>query len=182
MEMGTTSRTRELAGAGALVAGAAVMCGTTLGGLAGYQNLLVLGAIAVVAWLIDGTGRRYMGVGLTAAAVGLGLTLGNGLGVQSVEHGLVYPLIGIALLAISRLNPREVQGAGALLVIIGSIVWGFAAGLSYNLGWGLAVILAIWGIARIATILRGTLAAGSEQQQPAGGAHQERSEVAGTRS
>lgn len=156
MATDTTSRTRELAGAGALVAGAAVMCGTTIGGLAGYQNLLLLGAIAVAAWLIDGSGRRYMGVGLAATAVGLGLTLGNAFGLQSVEHGIVYPLLGLALLGISRLNPREVQGAGALLVIIGTVVWGFAAGLSYDLGWGLAVILAVWGIARIATIVRGT--------------------------
>lgn len=179
MEVATTSRTRQLAGAGVLVAGAAVMCGTTLGGLPGYQNLLVLGAIAVAAWLVDGSGRRYMGVGLTAGAVGLGLTLGNGLGMQAVEHGVVYPLIGVALLAISRLNPREVQGAGALLVIIGTVVWGFMAGLSYNLGWGLAVILLVWGVVRLANLLRSGDGSG---QQPGEGRHGERPEVAGTKS
>lgn len=154
-------RSRLLAGAGMLIAGSGIMCGTTLAGLALYQNVLVLGLIVVAAWLLDGTNQRYMGAGLAATAVGLGLVLGGDFGVPAAEHGVVYPLLGLALLLIARVSPREAQGAGGFLVIVGATVWTFQAGADYNAGYSLAVILAVWGIIRLAQVLRGGSAAGT---------------------
>lgn len=104
------------------------------------------------AWLIDGTSLRYVGPGLGTLAVGLGLVLGDdvfGLQGSTGDHSIVYPLLGVALIAISRISPREAQGIGGFLFIVGTVVWAFLAGASYNGGWTSAAILAAWGIWRI---------------------------------
>lgn len=41
--IGETTRSRQLAAAGWMIVGSGIMCGTTLGGLPLYQNVLVLG-------------------------------------------------------------------------------------------------------------------------------------------
>lgn len=154
ISIGRTSRTRQLAAAGALLVGSVLMCGTTLGGLKLYQNVLVLGVIVVAAWLLDGTSQRYMGAGLGALATGLGLTVGTDLGLPAVEHGIVWPLVGLALLLIWKINPDAMVGAAGFLIIVGAVVWSFQAGVEYDGGWTLAGILAVWGIVQIVRILR----------------------------
>lgn len=160
--IGQPSRARARAAAGVLIGGAILLCGTTLAGFPMYRNLLVLGAIVTLAWLVDGTSRRYLGAGVSSLAVGLGLTLGADAGAHAAEHGIVYPLLGVGLLLVWRFNKSEVLGAAGFLIIVGATVWSFQLGLSYNGGYWLAVILAVWGAVRLASDRRTAPAAPAE--------------------
>lgn len=141
----TPSPQRERAGAWVLIAGAVLVAALTLAGVPPYGNLLALGAVAVVAWLVDGTGRRYVGPGLVALAAGLGITIGKELGVDPYEHTLVYGGFGLALLLISYVNPMAARASGAFLVYTALTVAVTAWVVSIPLGWELAAILAVWG-------------------------------------
>jgi len=137
--------TREYAAAGLLLAGAALLAALTLAGLPPYALLLALGGVATAAWLVDGTGR-YMGPGLLALAAGAGLTIGQELDVTPYEHTLVWGGFGLALLAMSYLNPGAVRAAGAFLLYTGLTVATVAWVVSYELGWELTAVLAVWGL------------------------------------
>lgn len=144
--VGRPTHAREIAGAVVLVAGGALVGALTLAGFRPYENLCVLGGIALVAWLVDGSSQRYVGPGAVAFAAGLGITIGKNAGVNPYEHSLVYGGFGLALLLLSVVNPRAVRASGAFLVYTAATVAIAAWVVSFELGWELAVILAVWGI------------------------------------
>ncbi len=153
--IGQPTREREVGAALLLIMGAAGVALMAVTGQPPYRDLLVLGAVAVAAWLVDGTSRRYMGPGLIAFAAGLGITLGKDVGISSFEHSLVYGGFGVALIIISFFNPAMVRASGAFLlytaVTVGFSAWVFSG---FPLGWELAVILAVWGTVELVRIRR----------------------------
>ncbi len=144
--IGSPTAARRRAGAIVLLGGAVLVGALTLAGVQPYGNLLALGAVAVAAWLVDGTSFRYLGPGLVALAAGLGITIGKELGVEPYEHTLVYGGFGLALLVISYFNPKAARASGAFLLYTGISVAISAWVVSIPLGWYLAAILAVWGI------------------------------------
>ncbi len=142
--IGTPSRTREVAAIAVLAAGALVVAGMTLAGAPGYQTLLGLGVTATIAWLVDGTSRRYVGPALLGLATGGGITASQAAGLDTYEHPVVYPAIGVAILALTFLNADTIRPAGAFLVYTGlaAIVGNFI--VSYDVGWAMVGILAAW--------------------------------------
>ncbi|CAN5513724.1 hypothetical protein BH20ACT2_BH20ACT2_17210 [soil metagenome] len=131
--------------AGVLLAGAGACALTTQIGWPLYQTLALLGAVAVGAWLVDGSSERFMGPGLTALAVGGGISLYRSLETGGVagEHTIVYPLVGVALLASSYFHPLAARGAGTFLLIVGAIA---QFSTPWNPGWSLVAILVSWGV------------------------------------
>lgn len=152
--LGTTSRSRQVAGATMLLAGAVACAVATLADWPLYQTLVLVGAAATLAWLVSGDSRRFMGPGLTALAVGGGITLYRALEIDPVagEHKIVYPLIGAALIIASLFNPMAIRGAGAFLLIVGAVA---TIETSWNPGWTLAVALVSWGVLDMIRINRG---------------------------
>ncbi len=159
--IGQPTRDREVAATLFLIVAAVGVALMAMTGQPPYRDLLVLGAVAVAAWLADGTSRRYMGPGLIAFAAGLGITLGKDFGIDPFEHTLVYGGFGV-LLIISFFNPAMVRASGAFLVYTGVTVglasWVFSG---IPLGWELAIILAVWGTFELVRIRRGAGAASS---------------------
>lgn len=160
--IGQPTRDREVAAALLLIVGAVGVALMAITDQPPYRDLLVLGAVAVAAWLVDGTSRRYISPGLIALAAGLGITLGKDFGIDPFEHTLVYGGFGVALLIISFFNPGMVRAGGAFLVYTGVTVglasWVFSG---IPLGWELALILAVWGAFGLVRIRRETRAAPS---------------------
>ncbi len=158
--IGETNRNRQLAGAGVLLLGAVPVALATLAGWPAYGVLVLLGAAATLAWLVDGSSRRYMGPGLTALAVGGGIALHTALDMSAMkgEHGVVYPLIGAAILIGSLFHPLALRGAGAFLVIVGAVA---LISWPWNVGWSLAAILVVWSIANCALVGRRDAGAGA---------------------
>ncbi|MGI9033701.1 MAG: hypothetical protein ACR2HY_08490 [Acidimicrobiales bacterium] len=154
LQIGPVSRSRELAGAAVLAAGAAIVIATTTAGFKLYQNVAVLGAVVTLAWLVDGTSRRYVGAGLAALAVGAGLTIGQDVGVQNYEHSLVYALLGATLLAISWISPKAIRGSGTFLVLVASTVVTLTWVASYNGGWEIAAGLGLWSLLEFARLAK----------------------------
>jgi len=157
--IGRPTRGREIAAALVLLAGAAAMALLALSGVPAYRELLLLGGVATVAWLVDGSSRRYVGPGLVALASGLGLTIGQDLGVDPYEHTLVYGGFGIALLVVSHFNPLTARAAGAFLLYTAVTVALASWVVSFPLGWELAGILAVWAVYELVRIGRGPSAA-----------------------
>ncbi len=151
--IGDTNRQRQVAAAAILAVGALGCALTTLAGWPLYQTLIVLGAAATVAWLVDGSSQRFMGPGLAALAVGGGITAYNALGMDGVpgEHGVVYPALGAALLLASLFNPLAIRGAGTFLVIVGVVA---LVDTPWPSGWTLVGILAVWSALELARISR----------------------------
>ncbi|CAN5273698.1 hypothetical protein BH23ACT9_BH23ACT9_09620 [soil metagenome] len=145
---GPSTTGRRRAAALTVIAGSLLMCGTTLGGFSPPRNVLVFGLVLVAAWLVDGGADRYLGAGLGAIAVGGGITLGGlwDLSTGATEHVVVYTLIGLGILAASYVNPHNVRTIAFLLIFVGASAANQNFGISYNLGWQLAAILAVWGI------------------------------------
>ncbi|MEO7555709.1 MAG: hypothetical protein ABIV94_03785 [Acidimicrobiales bacterium] len=110
-----------------------------------YQTLAVLGAVAVGAWLVEGSSERFMAPGLMALAVGGGISIYQSLdlGSPAGEHTVVYPLMGVALLVSSFFHPLSARGAGTFLLIVGSIA---QFSTPWNPGWSLVGILVSWGV------------------------------------
>lgn len=174
--VGGTSRSRQLAGAAALLLGAVACGGATLAGWPLYQTLILLGAAATVAWLVSGSSRRFMGPGLAALAVGSGITLYNALDMNpgKGEHAVVYPMLGAALLVASLFNPMAIRGIGAFLLIVGAIAF---IDTPWNPGWTLTAVLVSWAVADALRISRTSegidretldLRAHDDQQHPVG--------------
>lgn len=151
--VGGTNRTRQSAAAATLLVAAGACAVTTTIGWPLFQTLLVLGAITTLAWLIDGSSQRIMGPALMALAVGGGITLYNALGTDqgAGEHGIVYPMIGAALLLASLFNPLAMRGAGTFLLVVG-VVATFST--PWNPGWTLVVALVLWSAWEFARIAR----------------------------
>ncbi len=151
--VGETNKQRQLTAAGLLAIGAVVCAVTTLAGWSLYQTLLVLGVVATLAWLADGSSQRYMGPGLAAVAVGGGITAYKALGMEGVpgEHTIVYPALGAALLVASLFNPLAIRGAATFLLIVGVIA---SVDTAWKPGWTLVAILAIWSAMEFGRISR----------------------------
>ncbi len=151
--LGTTNRGRQLAGATMLLAGAAACAVATIAEWPLYQTLMLVGGAATLAWLVSGSSRRFMGPGLTALAVGGGITLYRSLELEvgEGEHTFVYPLIGAALIVASLFNPMAIRGAGTFLVIVAAVA---TIDTSWNPGWTLAVALLSWGVLDMVRITR----------------------------
>lgn len=144
-----------------------------------YHDLLALGVVAVVAWLVDGTSRRYVGPGLIAVAAGLGITVGKDFGVDPYEHSLVYGGFGVALLIAYCFNPLTIRAGAAFLIYTGVTVALASWVFSVPLGWELAAILAVWGAFELLRLGRNKAEAPS---QPASqGRPVSESELAGRR-
>lgn len=176
-KIGGTNRARQLAAAATLLVAAGACAVTTAVGWPLYQTLAVLGAVTTVAWLIDGSSQRIMGPALTALAVGGGITIYNAYGIDQMlgEHGIVYPLIGGALLLASLFNPLAIRGAGTLLIVIGVVA---QVSTPWNPGWTLVVALALWSAWEFARIAR----AGNEDElQPESNRSAARTPVGATR-
>ncbi|HEV2766425.1 MAG TPA: hypothetical protein VGV63_01805 [Acidimicrobiales bacterium] len=152
--IGETNRQRQLGAAAVLALGALACVGATLAGWPLYQTLIVLGGAATLAWLVDGSSQRFMGPGLAALAVGGGITAYQALGmdVGKGEHGVVYPVLGAALLLASLFNPLAIRGAGTFLLIVGVIA---LVDTPWSPGWTLAGILAMWSAFEVARISKG---------------------------
>ncbi len=151
--VGGTNPSREKAGAAALLLGAIACAATTLRGWPLYQTLLVLGLAVSLAWLVDGSSKRFLGPGLLASAVGGGITLYRALETDGVtgEHAIVYPLIGMALLAASLFNPLAIRGAGTFLLIVGVVA---TVDTPWNSGWTLVFVLAVWSVLEFVQVNR----------------------------
>ncbi|MDQ6724747.1 MAG: hypothetical protein M3066_01005 [Actinomycetota bacterium] len=166
--IGRPNREREVAGAAVLLAGALVVAVMAALGQPAYHDLLALGSVAVLAWLVDGSSRRYLGPGLVAVAAGLGITIGKDFGVNPYEHSLVYGGFGVALLVVSYFNPMAMRASGAFLIYVGVTValaaWVFT---SFPLGWELAAILAVWGAFELVRLSRTESDSPSFQDKPA---------------
>lgn len=160
--VGGTNRGRQLAAAATLLIAAGACAVTTVAGWPLYQTLLVLGAVTTLAWLIDGSSQRIMGPALTAVAVGGGITLYRALGTEPVsgEHGIVYPMIGAALLLASLFNPLAIRGAGTFLLVVGAVA---TISTPWNPGWTLVGALALWSAWEFARITR---TGADEEPQP----------------
>ncbi len=113
---GPTTRRRQLAAAGVVMAGA-----VPIGLLAHASHarpprvsvaIVGLGVVALLGWLIDG--RRYFGGGITALAVGGGITIAREAFVD--EYAMVFGLLSVALFAIDRVNRRAVTGCAGFLL------------------------------------------------------------------
>ena len=156
--IGQPTKGRVVAGALVLLAGAGVLAVLTLADVAPPWMLLVIGATATVAWLVDGTSTRYLGPGLMALAAGAGIVIGNELGwdPRKAEHSLVYGGFGIALLLLSYMNPMAARAAGAFLLYTGITV--LFVGLT--MGWWLTGILLVWGVY---SLIRGPKAVASSE-------------------
>ncbi len=161
--IGRPTRAREVAGALVLLVGAVVLAALTWAGIKPYGLLLALGAAAVLAWLVDGTSKRYLGPGLVALAAGLGITIGTEASIEPYEHTLVYGGFGLALLLISYVNPKVVGAAGAFLLYTGVTVAIASWVVSFTIGWELAAILAVWAAYELVRIAAG---GDRDQQEP----------------
>lgn len=150
--VGGTSRQRQLAACGVLILGAVVCAVTTAASdWQLYKILTLLGATAVVAWLVDGSSLRYMGPGLAALAVGGGITAYRAWEIAPVkgEHAIVYPALGVALLIASFFHPMAIRGAGSFLVTVGFIA---TIDTPWEAGWTLTAILVLWAASNLARI------------------------------
>ena len=151
--VGDTSRPRQMGAAVVVLLGAGACAVATLAGWPLYQTLALLGAFVTVAWLLDGTSQRYLGPGLAALAVGGGITIYRALEMDASkgEHGIVYPLLGVALLVASMFNPLSMRGSGTFLVIVGFIA---TVSLPWASGYSLAGILLSWAALELGRISR----------------------------
>jgi len=177
--IGQPTKGRVVAGALVLLAGAGVLAVLALADVAPPWMLLVLGATAVVGWLVDGTSTRYLGPGLMALAAGAGIVIGNELGwdPRRAEHSLVYGGFGISLLVLSYVNPMAARAAGAFLLYTAITV--LFVGLT--LGWWLTGILAVWGIYSLIAAPKGVAASDDDTGDVAAVRHDVRRAGAGTR-
>lgn len=152
--IGATNKQRQLTAAALLALGAVACAATTLVGWPLYQTLLVLGGVATLAWLADGSSQRFMGPGLAALAVGGGITAYQALDMKGVpgEHAIVYPALGAALLLASLFNPLAIRGAGTFLLIVGVVA---TVDTAWAPGWTLVGILAAWSALEVARIGQG---------------------------
>lgn len=153
-ELGRPSRAREIGGAAALAAGAVVLAIFTASfHLVLEEDLLVLGGAATLAWLIDGTGLRYLGAGTVALALGGGITLGDHLNVHD-PYVIVFGLIGVALLLVRLVNPAAVGGSAGFLIYVALTLVALDYIGSYNASWELVAILGFWSLFQAGRIAR----------------------------
>jgi len=144
--IGRPTRRREVLGAATLLVGAVLLAGCTMADWKGYQLLAMLGGVIVAAWLVDGSGQRYVGAGLAALAVGGGITLGIDLPIAHYEHTVVYGAIGLALILVSFVNPAAVRASGAFMIYVALNALALNRGwVGYDVGWEMAAVLALWG-------------------------------------
>lgn len=113
---GPTSHARHVVAALVVMAGAVPVALVADRGGSGrlrlYTVLLAIGIVGTTAWLVDG--RRYLGAGIAALALGIGYSVVERTTVD--EYAIVYGFLGTALLLVSRVNPRALGGSAGLLL------------------------------------------------------------------
>lgn len=153
---GPTTRRRQLAGAMIVMAGAlpvALLADSHYGRPPRLHMVLVaIGAVAMVAWLVDG--RRYVGAGSASLALGLAFTFITQTGLD--PYFLMFGLLGASLLLVARVNPKAVSGSAGLLIYVALNAVGLhrADATILPRAWVFAIIMLAWGGSR----LRRTLA------------------------
>jgi len=153
--IGRPSPKREVLGAATLLLGAVLLAGCTMADWRPYRLLALLGGVIVAAWLVDGSGRRYVGAGLAALAVGGGITLGIDLPIAHYEHTVVYGAIGVALILVSFINPAAVRASGAFMIFVALTALALGRGWAgYDVGWEMAAALAAWSVIQAVRISR----------------------------
>ncbi len=152
---GPTTRTRQVRAAAVVMAGALPVGMVAESSYGRPPNLhivlLAIGVIALVAWLVDG--RRYVGAGSAATALGLAFVL---MGKTSLDpYFLVFGLLGAALLLVSKANSRAIGGSAGLLLYVAINAAGLhrADATLLPRAWIFALIMLVWG----GTALRRTL-------------------------
>jgi len=112
-----------------------------------------VGAAATLAWLVDG--RRYLGPGIVALALGLALLASRDWGLEKYELALVLGAVGAGLLVISLMNPASVLGsAGFLLYAMLTSLGLENVSVAVAPGWIYAIVLLVWGGIRVAQTMR----------------------------
>ena len=151
---GTTTRPRQIAAAGVLMLGAVPLALMGADDAKAYYVIPVVGAAATLAWLVDG--RRYLGPGIVALALGLALLASRDWGLEKYELALVLGAVGAGLLVISLMNPASVLGSAGFLLYAMLTSLGLE-NVSDVLapGWIYAVVLLVWGGTRLAQTMRG---------------------------
>lgn len=152
---GPTSRHRQVLGALVVMAGAlpVAVIATSRYGRPPYLYvvLIAIGVTGMVGWLVDG--RRYLGAASAALALGAAFTIGAETALD--QYGLLFGLLGLALLLVSQVNPAALPGSGALLVFVAWSALGVrrAGDTPIAQAWVFVVVMLVWG----GTFLRRTL-------------------------
>jgi len=144
---GPTTRPRQVLAAAVVMAGALpvaiIAASSTDARPRLYLVVLAVGVIGTVGWLIDG--RRYLGAGLAALGLGTALTLIRETAVDA--YFLIFGLVGLALLIVSKISPLATPGVAGLLIYVGLASRAVAGGgdplLPNAVTYGLIMIL--WG-------------------------------------
>lgn len=155
---GPTSRQRQIAAAAVVMAGAVpvamIAASSTTARPKLYLMVLAIGIIGTFAWLIDG--RRYLGAGLGALGLGTALTLVRETTVD--PYFLIFGLVGLALLIVSKVNPLATPGVAGLLIYTALASRGVSHGGDSLLPRPLtfALVMIVWGGSQLRRTLRTT--------------------------
>ena len=150
---GPTTRPRQIAAAVVLMLGAVPLAVLGAAEAKAYYVIPVVGAAATLAWLVDG--RRYLGPGIVALALGLALLASRDWGLGKYELALVLGAVGAGLLVISLMNPASVLGsAGFLLYAMLTSLGLENVSVGVAPGWIYAIVLLVWGGIRVAQTMR----------------------------
>lgn len=154
---GPTTRRRQVAGALVVMAGAipiALLAPTSYGRPPRlWSVILTIGVVATVAWLVDG--RRYLGVGAAALAIGGGFTIAQEAEIQDYQFALLFGLLGAGLWLVRAVNPAAVGASAGLLLLISASASTFVSidRLSFPEAWFYVPLLLAWGGIQLARSL-----------------------------
>jgi len=114
---GATSRTRQIAGALTIMAGAipiALIAPTYYGRPPRLWSVMIaIGVVGLIGWLADG--RRYVGAASASLAIGAALGIAAEFDLGRYTYALLFGFLGVALLSVFRVNPRAIIGSVGLL-------------------------------------------------------------------
>ncbi len=150
---GPTSRGRQSAAALVIMAGAlpiAFLATTSYGRPPRlWSVILTIGVMAMLAWLVDG--RRYLGVGTVAMAIGGAFTIAQLAEVQDYQFALIFGLLGVALLVVRAVNPPAVGASAGLLLFIATSATTFVSieRTSFPEAWFYVGLMIVWGAVQL---------------------------------
>lgn len=145
-----------MAGAAVIMAGAipiALLAPTAYGRTPRLWSVLItIGIVGLVAWLVDG--RRYVGAASASLAVGSALGISAEANLDRYTFALLFGFLGVALLAVFRVNPRAVIGsAGLLLFTSASAAFVHMVGIggadpqpTIPHAWAYVGLMILWGL------------------------------------
>ncbi|MDP8975564.1 MAG: hypothetical protein M3N28_04215 [Actinomycetota bacterium] len=150
---GPTTRPRQIAAAATLMLGAVPLAWMGATNAKPYYVIPVVGVVATLAWLVDG--RRYLGPGIVALALGVALLASRDWGLEKYELALVVGAVGAGLLVVSLMNPAAVLGSAGFLLYAMLTALGLDSVLSSIApGWIYAIVLLVWGGIRLAQTMQ----------------------------